>query len=129
MRTTALVQMTAGGPDPIYHGGLLHTRLRYYDPQAGRPGLPEQTAALVTAIEEDEVTVDLVNLDPREPRRIQLQAGALAEHEFTQLKETGEDQVHQIDGPHFEIELAAGGHGNFEIGMRRYRHRPTYEQP
>ena len=127
--TTALVQMTTGGPDPIYHGGLLHTRLRYYDPQAGRPGLPEQTAALVSAIEADKVTVELVNLDAGEPRRIQLQAGAFAEHEFTEVREAGTDQVHQIDGSHVEIELAAGGQGRFEIGMRRYCNRPTYAQP
>ena len=44
--TETLVQQTCGGPAAIYHGGLLHVRLRYFDAVARRPGLPVDTAAL-----------------------------------------------------------------------------------
>lgn len=41
-----LVQLTMGAPLFMYNGGLLMARLRYFDPQRGRPGLPPDVAAL-----------------------------------------------------------------------------------
>ena len=38
--TEALVQLTWGGPQVIYNGGLQQARVRYYDADARRPGLP-----------------------------------------------------------------------------------------
>jgi len=129
VRTTALVQLTTGGPDPIYHGGLLHTRLRYFDPQAGRPGLPADTAALVSGLDEGSVTVDLVNTNTEQSRSVRLQAGAFAEHEFIDASEGGGEPKHPIDGPHVEVELPPGAQVRLKLGMRRFCRRPTYEQP
>ena len=39
-----LVQMTMGTPAAVYHGGLLHAGVRYFDPKRRRPGLPEHIA-------------------------------------------------------------------------------------
>ncbi len=47
VHTEALIQLTLGGPQVIYHGGLLHVRLRYFDALRHRPGLPEDVAAPV----------------------------------------------------------------------------------
>ena len=45
-----LVQLTLGGPQPLYHGGLLHCRVRYFDPQRRRPGLPPDVALALSLI-------------------------------------------------------------------------------
>ncbi|GIH19505.1 hypothetical protein [Rugosimonospora africana] len=80
--TEALSQLTCGAPQPLYNGGLWHARLRYHDPERGRPGLPPDVAALVDRIGPDRVSVQLVNLDPVRSRRVVVQAGAFAEHSF-----------------------------------------------
>jgi hypothetical protein len=49
--TEALVQLTWGGPQVIYNGGLQKARLRYYDAGRRRPGLPASVAALVSSID------------------------------------------------------------------------------
>jgi hypothetical protein len=59
--TEALVQLTWGGPQVIYNGGLQQARVRYYDAGRRRPGLPESVAALVSGIDPQATVVDLVN--------------------------------------------------------------------
>ncbi len=49
--TEALVQLTWGGPQVIYNGGLQQARVRYYDAGQRRPGLPASVAALVSSID------------------------------------------------------------------------------
>ena len=78
--TEALVQLTWGGPQVVYNGGLQQARVRYHDAAARRPGLPPGVAALVSAIEPDATVVDLVNLDPESARSVIVQAGAFGEH-------------------------------------------------
>ncbi|MEV6006936.1 hypothetical protein AB0M29_09010 [Streptomyces sp. NPDC051976] len=86
--TEALVQLTWGGPQVVYNGGLQQARLRYYDAAARRPGLPPQVAALVSAIDPDATVVDLVNLDPESARSVIVQAGAFAEHTIRSVDHT-----------------------------------------
>ncbi|OLE23521.1 MAG: hypothetical protein AUG49_15750 [Catenulispora sp. 13_1_20CM_3_70_7] len=78
--TEALVQLTWGGPQVIYNGGLQQARVRYHDARRGRPGLPDNVAALVSSIDPRATLIELVNLDPHEPRSVIVQAGAFAEH-------------------------------------------------
>ncbi len=78
--TEALVQLTWGAPQVVYNGGLQQARVRYYDAQARRPGLPPSVSALVSSIAPDATVLDLVNLDPEERRSVIVQAGAFAEH-------------------------------------------------
>jgi hypothetical protein len=87
--TEALVQLTWGGPQVSYNGGLQQARVRYYDAQAGRPGLPPAVAALVSRIDPEATTVDLVNLDPLAGRAVIVQAGAFAEHTIRAVRHTG----------------------------------------
>jgi hypothetical protein len=78
--TEALVQLTWGGPQVIYNGGLQQARIRYYDAARRRPGLPASVAALVSSIDPAATAVDLANLDPQQDRTVIVQAGAFAEH-------------------------------------------------
>ena len=80
--TEALVQLTMGCPQVIYYGGMLNARVRYFDTQRERPGLPEDVAALVDSIGQSRVALTLVNVNPMEVREVTLQAGGLAEHEI-----------------------------------------------
>jgi hypothetical protein len=81
--TEALVQLTLGAPQVIYYGGMLISRLRYFDADRQRPGLPQDVAALVEQLEADRVVVRLVNLSPFHARNVIIQAGGLGEHRFT----------------------------------------------
>jgi hypothetical protein len=62
--TEALIQLTLGAPQINYNGGLLHSRVRYFDEERKRPGLPEDVAALVEKLEAERVVLKLVNLSP-----------------------------------------------------------------
>ncbi|MDW6065874.1 hypothetical protein SAZ11_59005 [Streptomyces sp. FXJ1.4098] len=78
--TEALLQLTTGTPQVLYNGGLLPTRLAYYDVGRGRPGLPPDVAALVDTVTADQVRVELVHTGVSGVRTVVVQAGAFGEH-------------------------------------------------
>ena len=80
----ALIQLALGAPQPIYNGGLLHARLRYFDLGRRRSGLPIDVAALVEKLSADSTTVQLVNTSVTESRNVLIQAGTFGEHRFTE---------------------------------------------
>lgn len=133
VHTEALVQLTCGGPQIIYHGGLLHVRLRYYDLEAHRPGLPPDVGALVESLNDETTTVTLANVSPLRPRRLILQAGAFGEHSFTtvsdHLPSEGQPTIVPVNDNCLEVDLAAGGLMRLELHMRRYCNTPSYRQP
>ena len=132
VHTEALVQLTCGGPQIIYHGGLLHVRLRYYDLEARRPGLPPDVGALVDRLDERSTRLTLVNINPLRPRRLVIQAGAFGEHKFSQVTDVTVPEQHrtlQVDDKYLEVALAPGGTLTLELGMARYGNAPSYEQP
>jgi hypothetical protein len=133
VHTEALLQLTCGGPQIIYHGGLLHVRLRYFDAQARRPGLPADVAALVSYLDADSTTVELVNTSPLHTHQLVIQAGAFGEHSFTTVEgvENGEGDagVQEVNGKHFQVTLPAGRSVTLKLNMRRYSHTPSYHQP
>ena len=86
--TEALVQLTWGGPQVIYNGGLQQARVRYYDAARRRPGLPASVAALVSSIDPQATVIDLVNLDPEQERTAVVQAEAFAEHTIEAVRYT-----------------------------------------
>lgn len=91
--TEILTQLTIGAPQVLYNGGLQVARLRYFDADAGRIGLPPDVAALVTQITKDRTDVEIVNTSISESRRIVLLAGAFGEHRF-------ESVIHQSESVH-----------------------------
>ncbi|MCD6520073.1 MAG: hypothetical protein J7M05_09155 [Anaerolineae bacterium] len=130
VHTEALIQLTCGGPQIIYHGGLLHVRMRYYDVEARRPGLPEDVSALVDFLDDTHTRVTLVNTSPLYPRHLLIQAGAFAEHRFTQVRDlTKGGETIPVNDKHLEVQLAPSGVVRLELGMERYCNKPTYEQP
>ncbi len=122
-----LVQTMLGAPNHIYHGGLLHCRLFYFDPVLKRPGVPQGVAALVDKISPDGVSVHLVNLDPSQPRNVIVRAGAFGEHEFTSVRH--KNQSTSICRNFFQVRLQAGAGARLDIEMKRYANRPSYQFP
>ena len=124
-----LIQMAFGSPAPVYHGGLLHACLRYFDPLKKRPGLPGHTAALVEEIRPDGLTFSLVNTDPLETRNVVVQAGAFGEHAFTEVALDGADTPTPINAKAFQVALGPGARVRITAGLKRFVHSPTYEYP
>ena len=129
VHTEALLQQTCGGPQVIYHGGLLHVRLRYFDADARRPGLPPEVAALVPALDGDGTTLELVNLGAVHTRRALVQAGAFGEHRFTTVRDLDSGRTAAVNDRHLEVVLPPGRALRLRLGMRRFCHVPSYRQP
>ena len=148
----ALVQLTLGGPQPIYNGGLLHCRLRYFDACQRRPGLPEDVGALVEKLEAQRTVVRLVNLNPNEGRELIIQAGAFGEHRFGTAKyfartskwpgELGgyagsyvapplmtEARMAAVNNTHLCVELAPGMEIILDLTTDRFVNEPSYSAP
>jgi hypothetical protein len=124
----SLVQLMWGAPMHLSHGGLQHATVRYYDPATTRPGLPPDVAAQVTAIGADSVELELVNLDPRAPRSVVVQAGSFCEHRFGEVSVEGTAAV-PIGGRWLEVELGPGAGARIHVSMERYVNQPSYETP
>jgi hypothetical protein len=96
--TEALVQLTWGGPQVLYNGGLQQARVRYFDADTRRPGLPPHVAALVSSIDPSATVVELVNLDPNDPHSLIIQAGAFGEHTIRNVRHTLSNDQEWIGG-------------------------------
>jgi hypothetical protein len=123
----ALTNLTMGGSAPIWTGGLLWCQLRYFDPIKKRPGLPQDTAALVTAIKPESVSVTLVNMNQKEKRTMIVQTGAYGEHQCSQV-EYGGKRV-KVNARYFTVELAPGAGGELVIYRSRNVNQPTFAFP
>ncbi len=131
MATEALVQLTMGGPQPIYNGGLLKVPVRHFDAEQKRAGLPADVAALVSAVDRGGIDLTLANTHPHEERRLIVQAGAFAEHRFTRAVHTvdGADRVTEVNGEYVEFALGPGTVLDVRLGMERYCRQPSYQEP
>jgi hypothetical protein len=131
VHTEGLMQLTCGGPQIIYHGGLAHLRVRYYDPDQRRPGLPPDVAALVHTLTPDGVQLTLSNTHARQPHKVILQAGAFGEHRFTTAQDlaAAESQPVDVNDKWFQVELVPGGVMELKLGMERYVNTPSFQQP
>ena len=101
--TEALVHLTTGGPQTIYWGGLAQGRVRYFDSQTQRPGLPQDVAALVTKLEAQSLDLTLVNLSPSTTREVTIGAGSFGEHRFLQVRSNADELT--INDTYFEVHL------------------------
>src|SRR6185295_9758745 len=81
----ALLALTMGGVHPGVGGNSLVARLRYFDADRRRPGLPDDVAALVEKLTADSATLTLVNVSQLEPRAVIVQGGAYGEHQITTM--------------------------------------------
>ena len=119
----SLIQLAMGGPQPIV-GRPLHTRLRYFDLQRHRPGLPEDVGALVDTITATETGVHLVNVNQLEPREVVVQAGTYGEHNWTSVSVDGAPPD-AIDGTAFTVLLEPGTGAYLTLGTDRYVNQPS----
>jgi hypothetical protein len=126
-QTEALVNLTLGGNHPGSSGNILHSRVRYFDPERRRAGLPEDVAALVERITPQGITLTLVNISQVEPRTVVVQAGAYGEHRFRSVNAGG--GAAKVDGADFQVRLAAGAGETLEIGMDLFAQQPTVTFP
>lgn len=125
--TETLTQLMLGGLPTGRVGYPLHCRLRYFDPARRRPGIPEDVAALVEKLTEDEVVVSLVNLSPLHPRAVVVQGGAYAEHELVEVR--FDDTAVPVGHSHVTVRLAPGAGGRLVIRTKRYANQPTLALP
>ena len=112
----SLIQLTQGAlhiarppwspTSPNQGGAPLHARLRYFDPDRRRAGLPEDVAALVDKLEADRTGVTLVNLNPSRERVVTVQGGAYGEHMISSVHDG--KQAHAVSGRSFDVKLAPG---------------------
>jgi hypothetical protein len=129
--TQALVQLTCGGHrlerglDRLF--GLLHARLRYFDPERRRAGLPSDVAALITQMQATFVRVILVNMNPVESRSVIVQAGAYGENQIRQVSVAGDTRT--VDGRFFTVRLAPGAGAEFLVQDDRYVNQPSMSMP
>ena len=126
----ALVHLTMGGANPggESHGPLpLNVQVRHFDPENGRPGLPDDVGALVEHFDASSVTLTLVNADPLHARTVTVQMGAYAEHTATEVTVGGRTTV--VDAPWFDVHLMPGSGETLVIGVRRYANLPTAAFP
>jgi hypothetical protein len=127
----ALIQMAMGTPAAVYHGGLLHAHVRYFDPQRKRPGLPEHVAALVESITPEGMTLSLVNTDPLQGCDVIVQAGAFGEHRFTEVSLKGQegDGAQRVDSKHLVVRLGPAAQARLKLSVERFANPPTYAFP
>lgn len=125
-RTGNLVNLMLGGhlAGRIW---TLHTRVRYFDPECQRSGLPRDVAALVEKLTGDSVTLTLVNTSPLHPRDLIVQAGAYAEHRFRSVTLNG--KTTSIEGPSVRLRLQPGCGSRLVFSMQRYADQPTLAMP
>lgn len=146
--TEALTQTTMGGPQVIYNGGQQQARVRWFDLEARRPGLPHDVAALVSTIDAAKTTVELVNLSPTSGRKLVLQAGAFAEHDILTVTHDvasgdwagsyysyiGGDsettsRTMNTQGPYVIVDLPAGSRITLTLSLVLRARKQTYLSP
>jgi hypothetical protein len=134
---TALTELMEGGlyiqhpgwakTTPGQGGALLFSRLRYFDPERRRAGIPEDVAALVDSWSDDGLTVTLVNVSPSQARSLIVQGGAYGEHQILSVSD-GKTTL-AVGARNFPLRLAPGAGARLTIKMKRYANDPTLSFP
>ena len=122
-----LVNLMLGGLYPGHVGAPLHCRVRYFDPEKRRAGLPEDVAALVDQLSDKETGLTLVNVSPLENRTVVVQAGAYGEHRFMDVTMNGKST--RINGSTLTVELAPSSGARLVLSTKRYANAPTMSFP
>lgn len=108
-------------------GSPLYARLRYFDADRRRAGVPEDVAALVDGMTADETAVTLVNLNPVEARTVVVQGGGYGEHRIRDVTLDGARQAVNADS--FTVRLEPGAGARLLLAMDRYVNPPTLTFP
>lgn len=107
----------------------LHARLRYFDPDRARAGLPRDVGALVEHMDADTVTVSLVNTNPVETRTVVVQGGGYGEHRLEQVSwndnVTPVARPDAVRGAWLAVRLEPGCGGKLKIAQKRFANQPS----
>jgi hypothetical protein len=125
--TESLVQLMWGALLPGRDGGLVNARLRYFDPDRQRAGVPEDVAALVSELSDTRATVTLVNLNLSQARTVIVQGGAYGEHQLVSVTSGG--KTTPITRPLLTVRLDPGCGQRLVLTMKRYANAPTVMHP
>ena len=123
----SLIQLMLGGIHPGHKGSILHCRLRYFDPQNRRAGVPDDIAVLVESLTADSTGTTLVNTSQTKAKTVVVQAGGYAEHRFETVSING--KTVRVDGTDFEVRLNPGCGARLQLGMKRFVNQPTMAFP
>jgi len=125
--TDAMVQLMFGALVPGRETGLLNARLRYFDPDRRRAGVPEDVAALVSGLSDRATVVTLVNVGRTRSRAVVIQGGAYGEHQIESVEENGRTTA--VNARDFTVRLAPGAGATLRLVMRRYVNQPAAAFP
>ena len=125
--TESMVQLMWGALLPGREGGLLNARLRYFDPDRKRAGVPEDVAALVSELSDTRAVVTLVNLNPSQRRTLIVQGGGYGEHQLVSVTSGG--ATTPINSPLLTVQLDPGCGQKLVLEMKRYANTPTVLHP
>jgi hypothetical protein len=125
--TESMVQLMWGALLPGREGGLVNARLRYFDPDRRRAGVPDDVAALVSELSDTRTVVTLINLSSSRPRTVIVQGGGYGEHQLVSV--TGGGRTTRIDSPLLTVRLDPGCGQKLVLEMRRYANAPTVKHP
>jgi hypothetical protein len=125
--TESMVQLMWGALLPGREGGLLNARLRYFDPDRKRAGVPEDVAALVSELSDTRTVVTLINLNSSQPRTVVVQGGGYGEHQLVSVTRGG--TTTPIDSPLLTVQLDSGCGQKLVLEMKRYANVPTVLHP
>lgn len=121
-----LLRLTLGG-NLTGRIWTLHTRVRFFDPEERRAGLPRDVASLVTGMEEGVTKLTLVNINQLEPRNVVVQTGAYGEHRCRWVEAGGKQ--YPVGNRYFTVRLEPGSGAEITISAERYANQPTLSHP
>jgi hypothetical protein len=124
---SALTQLMQGALVPSREGGLLQARLRYFDPERQRAGVPPDVAALVSELTDTRTVVTLVNTSATAARNVIVQGGAFGEHRFVSVARDG--RTLPLNARTFAVRLEPGAGAQLTLTMKRYAETPTITRP
>ena len=122
-----LVNLMLGGLYPGHVGSPLHCRVRYFDPEKRRAGLPDDVAALVDHLSDKETGLTLVNISPLADRTVVVQGGAYGEHRFVDVTVNGKST--RINASTLTVDLAPSSGARLLLRTKRYVNAPTMSFP
>jgi hypothetical protein len=125
--TESLVHLMWGALLPGREGGLLNARLRYFDPERRRAGVPEDVAALVSELSDARTVVTLINLNSSQRRTVIVQGGGYGEHQLVSVTAGGNTTA--IASPLLTVQLEPGCGQELVLEIRRYANVPTVAHP
>ena len=133
----SLIQLTQGGihiarppwspTSPQQGGAPLYCRVRHFDPEKRRAGLPQDVAVLVDSLSAVKTGMTVVNLSPVDARLLTVQGGAYAEHRIDAVTINGKREA--VSGSALTVQIAPGCGARLELEMTRFVNRPTLAFP